>query len=66
MLATALSLTVLAAIALLAGAAYLWRKPGYRKQALLMVVMAIIAAINVGIWTLPDRDGQSPAGQLAE
>lgn len=66
MLATALSLTVLAALALLAGAAYLWRKPGYRKQALLMVVLAIIAVINVGIWTLPDRDGQSPAGQLAE
>lgn len=66
MLATALSLTVFAAIALLAGAAYLWRKPGYRKQAMLMMVLALIAALNVGIWTLPDRDGQTPAGQLAE
>lgn len=66
MLATTLSLTILAALALLAGAAYLWRKPGYRKQALLMIVLAVIAAVNVGIWTLPDRDGNSPAGQLTE
>ena len=66
MLEAALSLTVLAAIALLAGAAYLWRKPGFRKQALLMIVLAVIAVINVGIWTLPDSDGQSPAGQLTK
>lgn len=66
MLATALSLTILAAFALLAGAAYLWRKPGYRKQAVLMIVLALIALVNVGIWTLPDGDGRSPAGQLAK
>jgi hypothetical protein len=66
MLSFALSITVLAAIALLAGAAWLWRRPGYRKQALLMIVLALVAIANVAIWTLPDREGNSPAGQLAD
>jgi hypothetical protein len=66
MLDVALSLSVLTAIALLAGAAWLWRRPGYRKQALLMIVLAAIAIVNVAIWTLPDEHGNSPAGQLAK
>lgn len=66
MLATALSLTVLAAIALLAGAAWLWRREGYRKQSLLMILLALIAIANVAIWTLPDAEGNSPVGQLPD
>lgn len=62
MLDFALSLTVLAAIALLAGAAWLWRREGHRKQAVLMIVLALIAIVNVAIWTLPDPEGNSPAG----
>jgi len=66
MLDFALSLTVLAAIALLAGAVWLWRRDGYRKQALLMIVLALIAILNVAIWTLPDSAGNAPARQLTD
>ena len=66
MLAMTLSLLVLAAFALVGGAIWLWNKPGMRKQALLMLVLAVIAAVNVGIWTLPDDEGRSPAGQLGD
>jgi hypothetical protein len=61
-----LSLLMLAALALAAGAFYLWRREGYRRQAVLMLVLAAIALINVAIWTLPSPGGQSPAGQLAQ
>ena len=64
MLPTVLSILVLAAFALVAGAMYLWRKPGMRRQALLMLVLAAIAVVNVAIWTLPDGEGRSPIGQL--
>lgn len=66
MLATALSLTMLAALALLAGAAWLWRREGYRRQAVLMIVLAGIAIANIAIWTLPDGEGNTPVGRLAE
>ncbi|WP_067682294.1 hypothetical protein [Tsuneonella dongtanensis] len=64
MISTVLSLLVLAALALVAGAVWLWRKPGMRRQAMLMLVLAGIAVINVAIWTLPDDEGRSPVGQL--
>jgi uncharacterized membrane protein len=63
---TVLSILVLAALALIAGSVYFWRRPGYRKQALLMLVLAAIALINVAIWTVPDAGGKSPVGQLGE
>lgn len=66
MLDFALSITVLAALALLGGAAWLWRRDGYRKQAVLMVVLALIAIANVAIWTLPDGEGRAPIGQLPD
>lgn len=59
-MATALSLLVLTIIALLAGAAYLWRRPGSKRQALLMLVLALVFAINVAIWSLPTAEGPSP------
>lgn len=64
MLSTVLSVLMLAAIALVLGAVYLWRKPGMRRQALLMLALAAIAAINVGIWTLPDGEGRAPIARL--
>lgn len=64
MLPAVLSILVLAAFALAAGALWLWRKPGMRRQALLMLVLAAIAVVNVAIWTLPDDEGRSPVGQL--
>jgi hypothetical protein len=65
MLSIALSIVMLAVFALIGGALWLWRKPGMRKQAVLMLVLAAIAAINVAIWTVPDDDGRSPASQAA-
>ncbi|MDG6078764.1 hypothetical protein E3U23_06100 [Erythrobacter litoralis] len=60
MLSTVLSITVLAALALVAGAFVLWRRTGNAKQPLLMVVLAAIALVNVAIWTLPDGSGAAP------
>jgi hypothetical protein len=55
-----LSIMVLAAFALLAGAVLLWRRGGARKQAGLMVLLAVIMIVNVAIWTLPTASGESP------
>ena len=66
MLSTVLSILVLATFALVGGAIWLWQKPGMRRQAMLMLVLAGIAIVNIGIWTLPDGEGRSPIGQLDE
>ena len=55
-----LSVLMLLAFALIAGAIYLWRKGGRMKQVTLMLVLAVVAIGNVLIWTVPDQDGQSP------
>lgn len=55
----AISLLVLVAIALVLGAVALLRRGGYRRQAVLMLVLAAVMAMNVAIWALPDSDGQS-------
>ena len=57
---TVLSLVVLTAIALFAGAIYLWRKQGAIKQASLMAILAFIMIANVLVWTVPDADGSTP------
>jgi hypothetical protein len=62
-LATVLSLLVLTAIALVAGAIFLWRSRGWGKQVALMLVLAAVMAVNVAIWTLPDESGQAPIGK---
>lgn len=58
-MATVLSLLVLVAIALVAGAIFLGRRGGTRKQIVLMLVLAAVIAVNVGIWTLPDGQGNA-------
>lgn len=60
MLGTVLSLLMLAALALVGGAAYLWRRPGERKRALLMLLLAAVMLVNVGIWTLPGPGREAP------
>ncbi len=60
MLATVLSMLMLAMLVLVAGAAYLWRK-GERKRPVLMVLLALVALVNVAIWTLPNESGVAPA-----
>lgn len=59
MLNLVLSLLVLAAFALIAGAFILFRR-GFGKQAGLMVVAALVALLNVAIWTIPDSQGRAP------
>ncbi len=58
-----LSLMMLAALALAAGAAFLWLKRGARKQAALMLVLAVVLLANVAIWTLPYANGDAPLGR---
>lgn len=56
MLDTALSLLMLASLALLGGAAFLWRR-GERRRPALMVVLAAVMLGNLVIWTLPTTQG---------
>lgn len=56
---TVLSLMVLTAIALLVGAWWFWRKQGAGRQALLMVVLAAVIAVNVAIWAVPNQSGET-------
>jgi hypothetical protein len=58
-----LSVLVLTAIALFAGAIFLWQRGGARKQAILMMVLVAVIAANVAILTVPMGDGAVPAGQ---
>lgn len=58
-----LSVMVLAAIALTAGAIYLWNREGMRRQALLMLVLVAVIAVNVALLTVPVGDGKSVVEQ---
>ena len=59
MLDFALSLMMLAALALCVGAVFLWRR-GERQRPALMVFMALILGANIAIWSLPDAGGAAP------
>jgi len=59
-----LSIVMLAALALVAGAVVLWRRTGQVKQPALMVLLAVIAVLNVLIWTIPTESGAAPIEQL--
>ncbi len=64
MLDTVLSIVVLAAIALFFGAFLLWRRTGNSRNALLMVILALVALANVAIWTVPAEDGEAPLDKV--
>jgi len=51
---------MLATIAMVIGAAVLWRRGGSRLQVALMLLVAAIMAGNVAIWTWPDASGKAP------
>ena len=55
-----LSILVLAALAMIAGAIFLWRRDGMKKQVWLMLLSAAVMIANVLIWTLPNKDGTAP------
>ncbi|NCP14934.1 MAG: hypothetical protein GW858_12370 [Sphingomonadales bacterium] len=59
-----LSIVMMAALALAAGAIVLWRRTGLVKQPALMVLLAVIAVVNVLIWTVPNSTGEAPIEQL--
>ena len=61
---TVLSVVALAALALVAGAIFQWRR-GARKQAGLMLVLAGVMIANVLIWTVPDGSGTAPIDRAA-
>jgi len=63
---TVLSIVVLAAMALVAGAWFLWRRGGSRKQVFLMILLALIMVANVAIWTFPDASGEAPLAQVED
>ena len=59
-----LSIVMLAALALLAGAFVLWRRTGEVRNPALMVLLALIAVANVLIWTVPTSDGTTPLSEV--
>ncbi len=63
---TILSVVMLSALALIAGAAFLWFKRRAGKQAGLMLLLAVVMLINVAIWALPDQSGSAPIDKAAE
>jgi hypothetical protein len=61
-----LSILVLAALVMIAGAIFLWRRDGMKKQVWLMLLSAAVMIANVLIWTLPNKDGTAPIDRAAE
>jgi hypothetical protein len=60
-----LSIMMLTALALVAGAIYLWRNGGTRLQITLMLVLAVVIAGNVVLWgSAPNLSGPAPQGQV--
>lgn len=57
---TVLSILMLATLAMVGGAAFVWRKGGPKKQVILMLVLAAVMAANVAIWVIPGPDGTAP------
>lgn len=60
-----LSIVMLAAGALIAGAFVYWRRTGQTKQPLLMLLLAAVAIANVAIWTVPTSDGEAPVDKVS-
>jgi hypothetical protein len=58
-----LSIVMVTALALTAGAVVMWRR-GVRRQAGLMALLVVVMIVNVLIWTLPDNSGLAPIDQV--
>lgn len=65
MITTVLSLLTLAVLLMLAGATVQWRR-GERRKAVLLVILALVAGINVAIWTVPYDSGEAPVARAGE
>jgi hypothetical protein len=60
-----LSLLMLVAIGLIAGAVWKWRRSGPDRNIWLMLVLAMVVLANVAIWVIPDGNGASPLDRAA-
>jgi len=60
-----LSLVTLAAFALVAGAAWLWRRQGPGRQMWLMLLLAAVMFANVAIWSVPLEGEETPLDRAA-
>lgn len=56
---TVLSLLALLCLALVLGAVALWRRQGFGKQVVLMLVLAAVVAGNIAIWVVPGSSGKA-------
>lgn len=56
---TVLSLLALLFLALVLGAALLWRRQGFGKQVILMLVLAAVVAANIALWVMPGSSGKA-------
>ena len=65
MLDAILSLVMLAAIALVGGALFLFRR-GERKRPVLMLVLAAVMAVNLVNWTAPTTGGRTLIGEATK
>ena len=63
---TVLTALVVAALALLAGAYFLWRRGAPMKQVWLTAALAVVMLVNVLIWTLPYASGDAPVDRAQE
>ena len=59
-MAIIVSIMMLAAFALIAGAISLWRRGAPRLQVMLMLAAALVIVANVAIWTMPAGDNVPP------
>ena len=65
-ISTTLAIVMLVVIAMLGGAYALWRQTGDATKPVLMVILAIVAVVNVLIWTVPTDDGTVPLEAYGE
>lgn len=63
---TTLALVMLTVVAMLGGAYALWRRTGDPTKPVLMVILAVVAVVNVLIWTVPTGDGTVPLEAYSE
>ena len=62
-MAAVLSIMMLVALALIAGAVVLWRRGAARLQVFLMLAVALVIAGNIALWVVPTSSGKAPIDQ---
>ena len=60
-----LSLAMLAAIVLIGGAFWQWRRSGPSRNVWLMLILAVVMLANVAIWVIPGPNGTASLDRAA-